>query len=344
MTPSPPLAVSFHKPLFTSPTKTMSTSLPVADPTASMPSPAGMADIELSDSNPVSAMTTGGVPDPTAEANPLDDLLDDDDDDDEDLNDDEDLEVSDDDDVFPDPLAGGDDGAVTTTATGQPIMPTSNPNAGTTAASAANNNKRKKPPHPVTVQMATADTASMNGQAQGENTGRWTSEEHQLFLQGLEIHGKGWKKIAGLIKSRTVVQIRTHAQKYFQKLAKAKQNGEEGEVMMEGRGVPVSVAASMPATSSSGTGSQSNKRRKHSTMGTKRKAISSVVASAQRHAKSSAVGSAKPKSLPVAPVLSPYILPQRDASSVGSDGSNDHVSLTGPILEDSLYVFAPFCA
>jgi hypothetical protein len=42
-----------------------------------------------------------------------------------------------------------------------------------------------------------------------------------LFLQGLEQFGKGWKNIASLIKSRTVVQIRTHAQKYFQKLAKA---------------------------------------------------------------------------------------------------------------------------
>ena len=53
-----------------------------------------------------------------------------------------------------------------------------------------------------------------------ENTGRWTAEEHRLFLQGLELHGKGWKKIASLIRTRTVVQIRTHAQKYFQKLAK----------------------------------------------------------------------------------------------------------------------------
>ena len=56
----------------------------------------------------------------------------------------------------------------------------------------------------------------------GENTGRWGDEEHQLFLRGLEMYGKGWKKIAGLIQTRTVVQIRTHAQKYFQKLAKAK--------------------------------------------------------------------------------------------------------------------------
>jgi hypothetical protein len=49
------------------------------------------------------------------------------------------------------------------------------------------------------------------------------------------MHGKGWKKIASLIKTRTVVQIRTHAQKYFQKLAKAKQNGFEGEILMDGR-------------------------------------------------------------------------------------------------------------
>lgn len=57
-----------------------------------------------------------------------------------------------------------------------------------------------------------------------------------LFLKGLEMHGKGWKKIAKLIKTRTVVQIRTHAQKYFQKLAKAKKNGgHHGDLLgMEG--------------------------------------------------------------------------------------------------------------
>ena len=56
--------------------------------------------------------------------------------------------------------------------------------------------------------------------------GRWTREEHLAFIKGLEMYGKGWKKIASLIKTRTVVQIRTHAQKYFLKLSKARQNGE----------------------------------------------------------------------------------------------------------------------
>ncbi|KAL7554580.1 hypothetical protein ACHAWF_019042 [Thalassiosira exigua] len=89
-------------------------------------------------------------------------------------------------------------------------------------------------PHPAPPAPAQAS------QPQGhvaENTGRWTAEEHRLFLQGLEQHGKGWKKIATLIKSRTVVQIRTHAQKYFQKLAKARQNGEA--VGMVGAGAAI---------------------------------------------------------------------------------------------------------
>jgi len=40
------------------------------------------------------------------------------------------------------------------------------------------------------------------------------------------LYGKGWKKIATLIKTRTVVQIRTHAQKYFLKLSKARQSSD----------------------------------------------------------------------------------------------------------------------
>lgn len=62
----------------------------------------------------------------------------------------------------------------------------------------------------------------------GKSAGRWTQEEHKLFLQGLEKHQKQWKLIADLVKTRTVVQIRTHAQKYFQKLQK--KNLKEGKL------------------------------------------------------------------------------------------------------------------
>ena len=53
-----------------------------------------------------------------------------------------------------------------------------------------------------------------------EHTGRWTKEEHEAFLSALQMYGKEWKKVAARVKTRTVVQTRTHAQKYFQKLQK----------------------------------------------------------------------------------------------------------------------------
>ena len=54
-----------------------------------------------------------------------------------------------------------------------------------------------------------------------EHTGRWTREEHEAFLLGLKKYGKEWKKVAAQVRTRTVVQTRTHAQKYFQKLHKS---------------------------------------------------------------------------------------------------------------------------
>ena len=69
-----------------------------------------------------------------------------------------------------------------------------------------------------------------------EHTGRWTKEEHESFLSALQMYGKEWKKVAAKVKTRTVVQTRTHAQKYFQKLQKAMEGGakeqEVGQVEM----------------------------------------------------------------------------------------------------------------
>jgi SHAQKYF class myb-like DNA-binding protein len=51
-----------------------------------------------------------------------------------------------------------------------------------------------------------------------ETTGRWTAEEHKLFLEGIKRFGKDWRKMQPLIKTRSLIQIRTHAQKVFKKI------------------------------------------------------------------------------------------------------------------------------
>ena len=57
----------------------------------------------------------------------------------------------------------------------------------------------------------------------GKNGGRWTEQEHQNFLVGLRLYGREWKKVAAKIKTRTSAQIRSHAQKYFAKIARDNQ-------------------------------------------------------------------------------------------------------------------------
>eukprot|EP00543_Licmophora_paradoxa_P000677 CAMPEP_0202451478 /NCGR_PEP_ID=MMETSP1360-20130828/9901_1 /ASSEMBLY_ACC=CAM_ASM_000848 /TAXON_ID=515479 /ORGANISM="Licmophora paradoxa, Strain CCMP2313" /LENGTH=696 /DNA_ID=CAMNT_0049070055 /DNA_START=106 /DNA_END=2196 /DNA_ORIENTATION=+ len=219
------------------------------------------------------------------------------------------------------------------------LPPSSVPSAALIAAKATKSKKKKNQP---TVTMATAPSATQGGSgAQGENTGRWTAEEHRLFLQGLEQHGKGWKKIASLIKSRTVVQIRTHAQKYFQKLAKARQNGEEGDVAMEGRGGLTAVTAPLLTSSTPTAG-----KRRRTLSGTKRKALSTVVHSAQREGKKLAVPGGRPPLPAVAPALAPFVVPGPPPPPPTNITEPQppstvlpHGTISGPALEDSLFRF-----
>jgi len=54
----------------------------------------------------------------------------------------------------------------------------------------------------------------------GKSTGRWTHKEHILFIEGLKIYGKNWKKVESYIGTRTGTQIRSHAQKFFNRIKK----------------------------------------------------------------------------------------------------------------------------
>ncbi|KAL6843683.1 hypothetical protein ACP4OV_026254 [Aristida adscensionis] len=49
---------------------------------------------------------------------------------------------------------------------------------------------------------------------------KWTEDEHKLFLESLQLHGRAWRRIQEHIGSKTAVQIRSHAQKFFSKVVR----------------------------------------------------------------------------------------------------------------------------
>ena len=54
------------------------------------------------------------------------------------------------------------------------------------------------------------------------NEGRWSKEEHGKFLEGIVLYGINWKKVKTLIGTRTSIQVRSHAQKFFYKMKTCK--------------------------------------------------------------------------------------------------------------------------
>ncbi|WOG90509.1 hypothetical protein DCAR_0209753 [Daucus carota subsp. sativus] len=80
---------------------------------------------------------------------------------------------------------------------------------------------------------AVADNSSMNYGSEDPNSKKirkpytitksretWTDQEHDKFIEALHLFDRDWKKIEAFVGSKTVIQIRSHAQKYFQKVQK----------------------------------------------------------------------------------------------------------------------------
>lgn len=63
--------------------------------------------------------------------------------------------------------------------------------------------------------------------------GRWTADEHERFLAGFRIHGHKWKRVQQVVRTRSVTQVRTHAQKYLLKVAKLKAEKKQSNKVID---------------------------------------------------------------------------------------------------------------
>jgi SHAQKYF class myb-like DNA-binding protein len=94
-----------------------------------------------------------------------------------------------------------------------------------------------------------------------EKIGRWSQDEHSVFLLGLENHGKQWKVIAGLIGTRTVVQVRTHAQKYFQRMERRTSSPTTATTTSSSSVDDMTLSSSVDKTTTTTTSSTTTKRK-----------------------------------------------------------------------------------
>lgn len=92
--------------------------------------------------------------------------------------------------------------------------------------------------------------------------GRWSSEEHERFLAGFRIHGHKWKRVQQVVRTRSVTQVRTHAQKYLLKLAKLKGEKKPGGDAGNNNNNTSDTESSQPQSASQDDGDDRSPRKK----------------------------------------------------------------------------------
>ena len=93
--------------------------------------------------------------------------------------------------------------------------------------------------------------AELGGADAKQTKAHWSYEEHARFCDGLRAHGRDWQRLTAYHNAaypeRTVAHVRSHYQKYEQRVAKEAAGGErldgEGVVRLPGAGRAGAAAA-----------------------------------------------------------------------------------------------------
>lgn len=63
---------------------------------------------------------------------------------------------------------------------------------------------------------------TVDSEIKESNLGKWSAEEHKMFICGIVKYGNDWGQVHKMVKTRTCIQLRSHSQKFFTKIKNMK--------------------------------------------------------------------------------------------------------------------------